>query len=93
MKNYYVVYITKIFRPTLDNRKLDSAGSSICAALVDPEFLDLFDYDGSNEIELIRIMKGWLVPRDWFVFESVNEALMFFSERCDRLIAGFLPEV
>jgi len=46
-----------------------------------PEFRDLFQYDGSNEIERIRIKEGRTVRRDWFVFESVDEASIFF-ERC-----------
>ncbi len=47
-----------------------------------PEFQDLFEYDGSNEIERIRIKGGRPVRRDWFVFESADEAMMFFTQRC-----------
>ena len=42
-----------------------------------PEFRDLFEYDGSNEIERIRIKGGRPVRRDWFVFESVGELMSF----------------
>jgi len=47
-----------------------------------PEFQDLFEYDGSNEIERIRIKGGRPVRRDWFVFESADDAMMFFTQRC-----------
>ena len=46
------------------------------------EFQDLFEYDGSKEIERIKMKGGRTVRRDWFVFESVDDALLCFSERC-----------
>ena len=49
------------------------------------EFQDLFEYDGTREIERIRIKGGRPIRRDWFVFESVDDALSFFSERCGAL--------
>ncbi len=45
-----------------------------------PEFQNLFEYDDSKEIECIRIKGERPVCRDCFVFESVDAALMFFSE-------------
>jgi len=51
-----------------------------------PEFQDLFEYDGSSEIERVRIKEGRAIRRDWFVFESsVDEAVSFFFERCGAL--------
>ncbi len=44
-----------------------------------PEFQDLFEYDGNNEIELVRIKGGRSIRRDWFVFGSMDEALIFFN--------------
>lgn len=49
------------------------------------EFQDLFEYDGSKEIERIRIKGGRPVRRDCLVFESVDDALSFFIERCGVL--------
>lgn len=50
-----------------------------------PEFQDLFEYYGSNEIEHIRIKGERPIRRDWFVFESEEDALLFFCERCGSL--------
>ena len=47
-----------------------------------PDYRDLFEYYGSNEIERVRIKAGQPIRRDWFVFDSVDEAMMFFSEKC-----------
>ena len=46
------------------------------------EYRDLFEYYGNNEIERIRIKNGRMIRRDWFVFESENDASAFFRERC-----------
>ena len=50
-----------------------------------PEYRDLFEYFGSNEIERTRIRGGHAVRRDWFVFDSSDEAMMFFNERCGMM--------
>ena len=47
-----------------------------------PDFHDLFKYYGDSKIERVRIKNGRTIRRDWFVFSSVNEAMVFFSERC-----------
>ena len=46
------------------------------------EYHDLYEYYGDNEIERIRIKGGQQIRRDWFVFGSVNDAVIFFSEKC-----------
>ena len=50
-----------------------------------PDYRDLFEYFGSNEIERTRIRGGHAVRRDWFVFDSSDEAMMFFNERCGMM--------
>jgi hypothetical protein len=47
-----------------------------------PCYRDLFEYSGSNEIERVRIKGGDMVRRDWLVFNSSDEAMMFFNQRC-----------
>jgi hypothetical protein len=47
-----------------------------------PNYRDLFEYYGSKEIERVRIKGGQTIRRDWFVFESEDDAMLFFSERC-----------
>jgi hypothetical protein len=50
-----------------------------------PDYLDLFEYQGSNEIERVRIKRGETVRRDWYIFNSPDEAMLFFNERCGVL--------
>ncbi len=47
-----------------------------------PDYRDLFEYCGNNAIERIRIQGGQMIRRDWFVFESEDDAKVFFHERC-----------
>lgn len=47
-----------------------------------PEYRDLFEYYGTNEIERVRIKNGQTIRRDWFIFESEDDAMAFFSKRC-----------
>lgn len=46
------------------------------------DYRDRFDYYGNNEIERVRFKGGLMVRRDWFVFASADEAMLFFSKRC-----------
>ena len=46
------------------------------------EYRDLFEYTGTKEIERVRIRGGQAIRRDWLVFETANDAQIFFSERC-----------
>jgi hypothetical protein len=50
-----------------------------------PDYLDLFEYLGSNEIKRVRIKSGEMVRRDWYIFNSPDEAMLFFNERCGVL--------
>lgn len=58
-----------------------------------PDYHDLFEYRGSNEIERIRIKGGRPVRRDWFVFETEDDAVVYFAQKCGRFFpnkhAGF----
>ena len=47
-----------------------------------PDYHYLFEYHGNNEIERVRIKSGRAVRRDWFVFETRHDAVVFFSQRC-----------
>jgi len=58
-----------------------------------PEFRDLFQYNGSNEIERIRIKGGRTVPRDWFVFESVDTASIFLANDAVDLKGGIIKGI
>ncbi|MGD8846440.1 MAG: hypothetical protein PVJ84_16025 [Desulfobacteraceae bacterium] len=47
-----------------------------------PDYHDLFEYRGKKEIERIRIKGGLPVRRDWYVFETEDEAIFYFIKRC-----------
>lgn len=47
-----------------------------------PGYRELFEYYGNNEIERVRIKGGRMVRRDWLVFNSPEEAMLFFNEKC-----------
>lgn len=54
-----------------------------------PEYHDLFEYYGDNEIERFRIKGGQTIRRDCFVFETRYDAEMFFSERCGEFLGRY----
>ena len=47
-----------------------------------PDYRDMFENYWSKEIERVWIKEGEPIRRDWFVFGSVDEAMMFFNKRC-----------
>lgn len=49
------------------------------------EFRDLYEYHGKNEIERIRIKAGQPIRRDWFVFNTVDDAVIFFIKKCGAI--------
>ena len=49
-----------------------------------PDYYDRFEYRGNNEIERIRIKVGRPIRRDWFVFETEGDAVVYFAQKCGR---------
>ena len=47
-----------------------------------PEYHDLFEYFGSNEIARVRIKGGRAIRMDWLVFDSVHAAMVFLRHKC-----------
>lgn len=47
-----------------------------------PDFMDLFEYYGTSEIVRIRKRNGRPVRQDWLIFESAEQALVYFNTRC-----------
>ena len=39
-------------------------------------------YEGSNDVERINIRGGRAIRRGWFLFESEEDALVFFHRKC-----------
>ena len=52
------------------------------------EYQDQFEYFGNTEIERIRKKGEETVRHDWIIFDTVDEAMEFFNDRCGEFI-GF----
>jgi hypothetical protein len=46
------------------------------------DYQDHFEYFGNTEIERIRVQGGGVIKHDWIMFDSVDEAMEFFNDRC-----------
>jgi hypothetical protein len=52
------------------------------------DYQDHFEYFGNTEIERIRMQGEKVIEHDWIMFDSVDEAMDFFNNRCDGF-AGY----
>ena len=43
---------------------------------------DHFEYFGNTEIERIRMQGDCVIKHDWIMFNTVDEAMEFFNDRC-----------
>jgi len=48
---------------------------------------DHFEYFGNTEIERIRIQGERVIKHDWIMFDSVDEAMEFFNDRCGEFVS------
>ena len=46
------------------------------------DYQDHFEYFGNTEIERIRMQGETVIKHDWIMFDSVDEAMEFFNDRC-----------
>ncbi len=44
-------------------------------------YLDNYEYHGNTSVEYIRKRAGAIVWRDWFLFDTVEEAQQFFNDK------------
>jgi hypothetical protein len=44
---------------------------------------DIFEYHGGTMIERVRRQKGYIISRDWIIFDSIEEAQDFFNSNGD----------
>jgi hypothetical protein len=57
----------------------------------DTIYTESFEYHGHTMIERIRRQEGSIVRRDWIVFNTVEEAEIFFNETdCDSAVGSVL---
>ena len=52
------------------------------------EYHDHFEYFGNTEIERIRKKGEKTIRHDWIIFDTVDEAMEFFNDRCGEYV-GF----
>ena len=51
---------------------------------------DFFEYFGNTEIERIRMQGNQAVRRDWIIFDSVEEAMEYFNDKCGEFIGYYV---
>ncbi len=44
------------------------------------EYDDAYEYHGSTTIEVTRRQQGRVVWKEWLIFDSVEEARLYFNE-------------
>ena len=54
-----------------------------------PTYRDFFEYHGSNEILRIRERYGTIIRKDWLVFNSPDEAVDHFNNKCGEYIGYY----
>ena len=50
------------------------------------DYNDHFEYFGNTEIERIRMQGEKVIKHDWIIFDSVDEAMDFFNDRCSEFV-------
>ena len=51
------------------------------------DYHDHFEYFGNTEIERIRMEGEKVIKHDWINFDTVDEALEFFNDRCGEFVS------
>ena len=54
-----------------------------------PEYNDTFEYLGRTEIMRIRRKGTRTIRRDWIIFESTQEALAHFENKCGQYLGYY----
>jgi hypothetical protein len=52
------------------------------------DYYDHFEYFGNTEIERTRMQDEKVIKHDWILFDSVEEAMEFFNDRCEEFVGG-----
>ena len=53
------------------------------------EYHDHFEYFGNTEIERIRKQGEKTIRHDWIIFDSVDEAMEYFNDRCGEFVGYY----
>ena len=70
----------------IESKKVNKGGTMNTQAY-DTNIQDYFEYHGNTAVEMTRKVSGYIIRRDWILFDSVAEAQAFYNEHCgDQLI-------
>ena len=47
-----------------------------------PDVFESYEYHGNTSIEKTRTDTGGFIRRDWILFDTVEEAQIYFNENC-----------
>jgi hypothetical protein len=53
------------------------------------DYQDHFEYFGNTEIERIRMQGEMVIKHDWIMFDTVDEAMEFFNDRCGEFVGYY----
>ena len=45
-------------------------------------FQESFEYHGNTTVEMTRKESGYVIKRDWILFDTVEEAQSFYYDNC-----------
>jgi hypothetical protein len=61
-------------------------GAEMITQEIYTDYQDHFEYFGNTEIERIRMQGEKVIKHDWIMFDTVDEAMEFFNDRCDGFV-------
>jgi hypothetical protein len=50
---------------------------------------DFYEYFGNTEIERIRRQGEKTIRHDWLIFDSVDEAMEYFNDKCGEFVGYY----
>jgi len=53
------------------------------------DYQDQFEYFGNTEIERTRMQGETVIKHDWIIFDTVDEAMEFFNDRCGEFVGYY----
>jgi len=53
------------------------------------DYHDHFEYFGNTEIEHTRMQGENVIKHDWINFDTVDEAMEFFNDRCGEFVGYY----
>ena len=54
------------------------------------DYHDFYEYFGNTEIERIRKQGDKTIRHDWLMFDSVDEAMEYFNDKCGEFVGYYV---